>query len=141
MKTCFKCHTTKSLTEFYKHSEMADGHLNKCKECTKKDVSDRYYSPEAHSKIVAYERSRFKDPHRKALINEYQRRRRSRNRKDITRSRTQRAVKRGTITKLPCEVCGNTKSEAHHTDYNDAFSVRWLCFKHHRELHGQIVNQ
>lgn len=38
MKVCFKCHTEKSLDEYYAHKEMADGHLNKCKDCTKRDV-------------------------------------------------------------------------------------------------------
>lgn len=40
MKKCFKCGKTKKLDEFYKHKKMADGHLNKCKQCTRKDVAN-----------------------------------------------------------------------------------------------------
>jgi hypothetical protein len=38
MKTCFKCQEMKPLCEFYPHKRMKDGHLNKCKTCTRRDV-------------------------------------------------------------------------------------------------------
>lgn len=70
IKGCFKCGMDKPLTEFYKHSHMADGHLNKCKECTKKDVKERYDNePE---KIKEYEKKRSKLPHRKEAKAKYQ---------------------------------------------------------------------
>lgn len=37
-KTCFKCKIEKPLYDYYKHPYMGDGHLNKCKECTKIDT-------------------------------------------------------------------------------------------------------
>jgi hypothetical protein len=37
-KQCFKCGEIKPLTEYYKHPKMADGHLGKCKSCTKNDT-------------------------------------------------------------------------------------------------------
>lgn len=47
-KKCFKCGEVKPLTKFYKHKRMADGHINKCKECSKKDTSGNYRKNKAY---------------------------------------------------------------------------------------------
>ena len=44
------------------------------------------------------------------------------------------AIKVGKIKKATCEICGKP-AEAHHEDYSKALEVRWLCRKHHIQLH------
>ena len=66
------------MQRVYAHPHMSDGHLNKCKACSKKDVARRYINPEARQRIIAYERRRAQDPRRKAKALEYQRRMRAR---------------------------------------------------------------
>jgi hypothetical protein len=41
------------------------------------------------------------------------------------------------IPRPPCEICGEPMAEAHHEDYNKPLDVKWFCFKHHRQTHGQ----
>lgn len=52
------------------------------------------------------------------------------------RSALSRALREGLLVRLPCEVCGNPKSEGHHDDYAAPLVVRWLCRLHHRQHHA-----
>jgi arginine utilization protein RocB len=139
MKKCISCGENKEISCYYVHAGMADGYLNKCKDCAKKEAKKNYQNN--RDRYQKYEQKRFKNPERKAKLLIYQRRRRAKNKvKDWARQVTARAVKSGKIVKLPCQVCGDINSEAHHTDYTDPYNVQWLCFKHHREAHGQKTN-
>ena len=63
-KQCFKCGRVLDIENFYKHPGMKDGHLGKCKECTKHDTITRSrLHPE---KVRAYEKIRSKTEKRKA---------------------------------------------------------------------------
>lgn len=138
-KTCFKCQQTLGIEQFYKHPQMGDGYLNKCKDCTKKDATLNYATH--REQYSRYEQERFQDPARKAKTIEYQRRWRARSpEKYKARQLVGNAVRDGRLRKEPCQFCGNEKSQAHHDDYNKPLDVVWACFKCHREkLHGQTV--
>lgn len=59
-------------------------------------------------------------------------------RRMLIRVSTRDAVRRGKLTKLPCEVCQAAPAEAHHDDYSKPFEVRWLCRHHHRQHHLSV---
>lgn len=52
--------------------------------------------------------------------------------KRAAHSRFWRELANGKIFKQPCEVCGESKAQAHHEDYSKPLEVRWLCTKHHK---------
>lgn len=60
--------------------------------------------------------------------------------KAIARSYAKVYMKRGKITRMPCEVCNDAKSEMHHPDYGKPLAVRWLCRKHHMHLHKNAAS-
>lgn len=123
-KTCFKCGRTLPITEFYAHKEMADGHLNKCKECTRRDVKRyRDESPEAELETrlkTCASRPTMRNAH-KAL---------------------DAAIRSGKIVRPHvCSGCGcpdtEHRIEAHHYDYAHPLDVIWLCTPCHRRMDAQ----
>lgn len=47
----------------------------------------------------------------------------------------QNALRLGLLEKMPCVVCGDPKSEAHHDCYDRPLDVTWLCRDHHKAHH------
>ena len=140
IKTCFRCGRDLPITEFYKHPRMRDGHLGKCKKCTRADVSANY--ARRRRQYSEYEAKRYREPGRRAKVKKYASEYRLRNPgKAKARSKFNYHFRKGNIEREPCEICGDENSQAHHEDYaiENALNVKWLCFTHHREAHGQTV--
>ena len=69
MKKCFKCQHIKPIDSFYAHKGTNDGHLNKCKSCTKVDV--RTWDSNNPEKKLSYrqlERQRNADTYQRARL-------------------------------------------------------------------------
>lgn len=130
-KKCFKCGEVKPLSEFYKHKQMKDGHVNKCKECNKNDVS-RHRS-ENIEKIREYDRNRGN-----RQDSEYQKLWRKENpKKYAAHCMVNNHVRAGNLHSQNCEICGKEKTVAHHDDYSKPLNVRWLCQAHHKQWHAE----
>ena len=139
-KACFKCGISKPRSEFYKHDQMADGLLGKCKECTKIDASE--YRIKNIDRIRKYDKTRAKLPHRIVLGLRLQaERRKADKRKNASYCAVARALRSGIIKWQPCCVCKSDKSLAHHESYDRPLEVVWYCQIHHKERHKQMAMQ
>lgn len=135
MKKCFNCNKEKPLNDFYRHERMADGHLNKCKECVKNASKKTYLKIQLTPELAIKERKRqrLKEQKRRleGKVKKYPR--------TVKRSKASDAVwiaiQAGSIIKKPCQICGNTKVHAHHEDYSRPLDVTWLCVRHHNDRH------
>ena len=152
LKTCFICHKEKRLEEFYRHPRMADGHLGKCKDCTKAyiklreetlkrtDLDWHEKELERHRKKAAKARAEGRQVN-EAAYREAQKKWRELNKhKRAAHASVQYALKAGTLLRKPCEKCGE-KAQAHHDDYTKPLEVRWLCVRHHNDHHNEERRQ
>jgi hypothetical protein len=140
MKTCFKCNTVKPLSDFYAHPRMADGHVNKCKECNRNDVTaNRNQNIE---KVRAYDRARSKESDRIKAQTDITRAWRAEDaRRSVAHSSVARAIRSGALVRQPCSRCNDAKSVAHHEDYDKPLEVFWLCQPCHKQRHKEINQQ
>lgn len=140
-KACFKCGLVKPLGEYYKHKQMSDGHLNKCKDCTKQDTDKRekklrndpdWVEKEKTRAREKYYRLGYKDKHkptkeeRKAIMSRY-----------IKKYPEKQKAKISSQHMKP-EIKGN---QLHHWSYNNEHfkDVIELAPKHHAKAHRFLI--
>ena len=136
-KQCYRCKQEKDLGNFYRHPGMADGCLNKCIECAKKDAWG--YRLADIDRIRAYDRERGKLPHRKKLSSRIRKVYRKRYpKRHASNYLLNNAVRDRRVQKLElCQDCGvkPTKIHGHHEDYYQPLNVIWLCPPCHKKRH------
>ncbi len=132
MKRCGFCKEKKPIDDFYADRSRGDGLSTLCKLCVRirfknsrernpatfKKKEQNYYTKNKQ-KILERRQEWYKKNRHKALAHEA----------------VKRALFRGELVRMPCEVCGDTKVVGHHDDYSKPVDVRWLCPKHHMILH------
>ena len=137
-KVCKKCDVSKEIIEYYKHKKMADGHLNICKDCTKRRVKD--YSENNEDKIKAYEKIRNKRPER--IKHNVANAKKWRIKNPIAykaQTAVGNALRDGRMFKKPCRFCGSKENlHAHHNDYVNFLNVVWLCARCHHRMHKEM---
>lgn len=168
LKSCTKCHQQKDLSEFRKHSGRKDGLSTQCRMCASAANREHYqrnkeshrerckeYQQENAGKIAIRRRANYRanpDLYKKMQIKYNQspkgklnairgmKAQQERNAEKVrVRRITRTAINNGTLKRLPCEVCGDPKSDAHHEDYSKPLDVKWLCRKHHFIAHGKSI--
>ena len=129
---------------------MADGHLNKCKECTKNDTKENYCKNADYYK--EYDRQRDATKKRVELKKRYSQTEKGKEscRKSKDKWADNNVVKRAAnlivgnavrdgrlIKPNNCEKCGiaHNRIHGHHCDYNYPMVVMWLCPKCHTQWH------
>lgn len=128
-KRCFKCGRLLPLNYFYAHPRMADGHLNKCKDCTKNDAHTNYLNNLWSPEYIKKERKRGRDKyHRLGYVNK----------KIRTMQLTSHGSARNVSRDLRKMGVNLKERECHHWNYNFPKSVFVMSRRAHRRLHKHL---
>ena len=156
-KICIKCGEEKELYLFYKHSQMKDGHLNKCIECCKAESkingqSERAkrYNRNRPNKSERNEKNKKRMRELKINNPEKYYELKDKARKNYRKKNPDKYkavnilnenIRKGILV-IPdnCFFCNRKieQLEAHHPDYSKPLEVVWLCSECHHKLHRNM---
>ncbi len=142
MKLCPHCKEHKSEREFSRNRSKKDGLMSWCKSCMKEICSEIRQRPH-YKKIQAVaarrsiEKPEQRAKHRLRAIKQ----REMRPDQILAYAKVREAIRIGKLIRMSCEVCGISKTHAHHSDYSKPMEINWLCNEHHRILHLHYENK
>jgi len=149
-KKCIKCDKVIDISKFHIQKKSKYGVRNTCKKCV--SIYSKLYRINNIEKIKEYDNNRpnrlerieynkliSKTDHgkmiKKKCIDNYNSKFPE---KMIARRMVSNGIRDGKITKKPCSICGDKKSQAHHDDYSKPLDIVFLCDIHHKERHRSL---
>ena len=127
-KKCFKCGNILPLDCFYKHNQMKDGHLNKCIDCAKKDVTKKYFENIKIKEYVEKERIRCREKYKRlGYVNS--------NKKEYLNKHILKSCHRF----IKCRGYEIKNKELHHWNYLYPHSMFILSRRQHKLIHKNIT--
>ena len=141
LKKCFKCGEIKPISAFYKHNRMADGHLGKCKFCTRKDTKMRtdvllqdesWHEKEKERQREKYYRLGYKEKHKPST---------EQKRNTMQRYYNKYPEKQLAKSKTQCLKPKTKGNHLHHWSYNEEHykDVIEINPAEHMKLHRYII--
>lgn len=114
---------------------MADGRVNKCKVCNRRDVQRNRQDKREYYRIHDSERE-------KRLDRKEKKRQRNIKRDKLFPEKRKankiigNLLRSGRLERKSCFVCGDPRAEAHHPDYSNPLLISWLCSACHHAIHA-----
>jgi hypothetical protein len=138
-KKCFKCNEIKPLGDFYKHPRMADGTLNKCKNCTRLDTKKNTDKNLKDPEWVKSEQARHREKYHRLGYKE--KHKPSKESKSICMDKFYKKYPEKYKAKIYTQKMTSVNGNFHHWSYNDEHlkDVIDLNPKDHLKAHRFII--